>query len=599
MLSRNPDLISLSNLKDLDPASFNWFGEATSTALSGRCLLDVLEYLRAIPPFSAQFRQVTNAHAVRLACRCLSDEDLQAGKILARMKPHILSTCKQLRKARKDQIPHYGEDFWDWAVVLEALTEAYARFPNEAGLSDAVISNELTSFYDGVVQNIKKGLTIPANKHKEWYGPATAAVAHHILAKHRDRLGGNVDAVLDKLRQQALVEIKNGKYRGRPVELFQQLWHYGQVVAEFPRLAKTQAKCISNLSSLEQVSGKADRVYALARVLQGVVATDKTRTAAKAVQQLNACEDQGRPLGQGLMGDNVKGSLNALEALWSMLEPAQKSRIHAMIDALTRARLNTNTVGIVVAIGNEMDAAKQAFTAAGARIALEEPDTVVFEHEDYRVVACGGKAITGVHEATKKLIDTHGVKWLIMFGVAGSLAKFKHEPGKTPRLLGKGPDLFEVVIATSLAPYLIYQKIRKKIENAGVPFHGKQWREIPTDPVLFGLAHETAEKLFENKFSEGLIVTGTAVVDLLRGKEEVLVAFPGGLAAETEGYTVGLLCLQSGIPYLVIRGISDTADGGKLRQGRDKKREREEQMQAAVAAANVAVGVVKLLSGRW
>src|SRR5262245_26331803 len=114
MLSRTPDLLSLSNLKDLDTAQFNWFGEKTSKGLAGRCLLDVLEYLRAIPPFTAEFREVTNAHAIRLVCQCLSDPNLHAGKILQRMKPHVLQTCRQLREARKDTVPHYGDDFWDW-----------------------------------------------------------------------------------------------------------------------------------------------------------------------------------------------------------------------------------------------------------------------------------------------------------------------------------------------------------------------------------------------------------------------------------------------------------------------------------------------------
>jgi hypothetical protein len=193
MLSRNPDLCSLSNLKDLDPDEFNWFGEKSAPALAGRCLLDVLEYLRAIPSFTAQFREVINAHTIRLVCHCLSDPNLQAGKVLRRMKPHVLEACGQLRQARKNEVPHYGDDFWDWAMVLEALMEVYGRFPNEAGLTDAVISNELTSFYDNVASRMDAGPTISANQKKEWYGPATAATAYHLLSQHRTRISGNVD----------------------------------------------------------------------------------------------------------------------------------------------------------------------------------------------------------------------------------------------------------------------------------------------------------------------------------------------------------------------------------------------------------------------
>jgi nucleoside phosphorylase len=598
MLSRNPDPFSLSNLKDLDPTGFNWFGEKSPMALAGRCLLDVLEYLRAIPPFTAQFREVINAHTIRLVCHCLSDPDLQGDKVLQRMKPHVMRTCRQLREARKNGIPHYGDDFWDWAMVLEALMEVYARFPNEDGLTDEVISNELTLFYENVVR-MNAGLTIPANKEKEWYGPATAATAYHLLSQCRGRLGGSIDNVLEKLKEHALVQIKSAKYRGRKVVGFQQFWHYGQVVAEFPKDAKEQAKAIRNVRLLKDTPNKADRVYALARVLEGAFKVRKRNTLSAAMKELYECEDQGRQLGQGLMADNIKGSLNVLEALWPQLKPGQRSRLHAMIDALMRAHLKANTIGVVVAIENEIEAAKEVFRAEGAQVVEQGRGTTVFEHENYRVVVCGDKAIIGSHEATKKLIDTHKVKWLIMFGIAGSLAEFTGEPGQRPKLVGRGPDLGDVVIATSLAPFRIYPKIREAIENARVPFRGHTWSAIPTDPILFGLAHEVAERRYGKGFHEGLIVTGTGVVDLLEAKAEVLEEFRGGLAVETEGYTVGLICLLSGVPYLVIRGISDPADGSKKLQRLDPVREKKEQFDAAVAAAKVTAGVTKLLAERW
>ena len=598
MLSRNPDSISLSNLKDIDPANLNWFGETSRTALAGRCLLDALQYLRAIPSFSAQFREVTNAHTIRLVCQCLADSDLQGRKFLKKIKPHVVQTCNQLRAARKNSVPHYGDDFWDWAVVLQAFLEVHESLPNAGGLTDAKITEELVSFYENVESKMETGLTVPANKDKEWYGPATAAVAYHIIDRYRDRFGAKVDGVIEKMREYALVQINAGEYAGRKVQPYQQAWHYGQVVAVFPVDTRAQASFIADFSYLDNTS-KAERIYALARVLQGAAKVADDRTVAAVIEELYGCEDQGRPLGQGLMGDNIKGSLNVLEALWPMLEPGQKRRIRTMVDTLMQAHLIANTVGIVVAIGNEMDAAKQVFKADNAQIVLEELGTTVFKHEDYHVVVCGDKAIMGAHEATKKLIGEYGVKRLIMFGIAGSLAEFEKEQGKPPRLKGRGPDIFDVVIATSLAPFLIYHKIRETIENAGVPFRGKVWRAIPTDPVLFGLAHEAAEKLSGRKFYEGLIVTGTAVVDLGAAKADVLKEFPGGLAAETEGYTVGLLCLQSGVAYLVIRGISDPADGSKREQAKDEVREKKEQMQAAVNAGEVAAGVVKLLSRRW
>jgi nucleoside phosphorylase len=85
----------------------------------------------------------------------------------------------------------------------------------------------------------------------------------------------------------------------------------------------------------------------------------------------------------------------------------------------------------------------------------------------------------------------------------------------------------------------------------------------------------------------------------LDAKVDLLKEFPGGLAVETEGYVVGLLGMLSGVPYLIIRGISDRALGDKRKQGSDAAKERDEQFAAALAAAKLTVQVVDLLSQRW
>lgn len=601
MLPRSPDLFTVSNLKDLDPAKFNWFSEngADPTALAGRCLLDTMEYLRAIPGFSAQFREIINAHAMRLICRYLSDDAMGAANALGQMKTHILDACRQLRGKRKDDAPCYGDDFWDWAAVLEALVAVNTNFPDAQNPSDAELNQELRSFYDNVVQRVTSGLTIASNEDKEWYGPATAAAAYRLISKHKDRFDNEVDGVLAKLKEQALEPIVNGQYCGRVIVPYQQLWHYGQVVAEFSDDTKLQAKRIADLSCLASTPDKADRVYALARVIQAADKIDDRETFGKALEALYKCEDQGRPLGQGLLGDNVKGSLNVLEALWPTVKPDRKPRVHEMVEALSRAKHLANTIGIVVAIDYENASLKKAFEQTGARLVMEDEAGAVFEHGSYRVVICAGKSVMGAPDAARTLIDKHRVKWLIMLGVAGSLGKFTRSFWKRRHV--SGPDLGDVVIATSLAPYLIYYKIREQIENAGVPFRGQVWNSIPTDPRLFGLAHEAAEDLFgkPKRFHEGLIVSGTAVVDLLQAKTDVLKTFPGGLAVETEGFAVGLVCLLSNVPFLVVRGLSDPADGGKKDQAADAAREKKEQSSAALAAGQLVVRVVELIGQRW
>jgi nucleoside phosphorylase len=616
MLLRTPDLLPISNLVDIDPANNRVFRDKEKSALAGRCLLDTLEYLRAIPQYSGQFRQVTNAHTIRLACCCLSDPHLDRRQVLDRMKFRILDTCRKLREKSNDTPPHYGDDFWDWAIVIETLIEVQACFPNavidgSTVIDDAVIDHQLNSFYESVEAKIDDGLTAP-DSGAEWYGPATAVVAYRLLDRFKDRFNGNIVEILEKLREQALELIENGCYRGKGVPPYQILWHYGQVVAEFPTEATApQAQAIADLSALmpEVTPAIADRVYALARVLQGALKLSNKALIDESLKRLFRFEATDRPLGQGILGENVKGSLNVLEALWPWVQPGQKLQIGAMIDALLQAQVRTNTVGIVVAIDHEAKAARKAFCKAKAKIS-ESGDAAMFvEHADYRAVICQGKALIGVTEVTHTLIKQHKVKWLIMFGIAGSLGSFvksrTKKGSRNKKIYFKGPDKGQVVTATSLAPFRIYDKVRTEIVNAKVPFHGDNWLGVPTDPTLFALAHEAAEKrfgkkkLFEKMYHEGLIVTGTGIKDGIKVKHEIHREFAGGLAVETEGYAVALIAMHYGIPCLVIRGISDRAQGDKKKQGKEPKKERAEQSNAALAAAKVTVGVVELLSQRW
>jgi hypothetical protein len=98
-------LLLLSSLRDADPPNNSWFTEKSPTALAGRCLLDVLEYLRTDPKLPGRFRHVTNAHAIRLACRYLVDEHLDHKVVLDRFAHHIQDVTRRLRESRNDSPP--------------------------------------------------------------------------------------------------------------------------------------------------------------------------------------------------------------------------------------------------------------------------------------------------------------------------------------------------------------------------------------------------------------------------------------------------------------------------------------------------------------
>jgi nucleoside phosphorylase len=169
-------------------------------------------------------------------------------------------------------------------------------------------------------------------------------------------------------------------------------------------------------------------------------------------------------------------------------------------------------------------------------------------------------------------------------------------PKKEKEMKFDGPDVGDLVIASSLAPYRLRDKVRKQIVNARVPRLGATFGLLPTDSVLFTFASQAAYEFMidPKRVFEGLIVTGTGVKDDEKEKAAILEKFPGGLAVEEEGYSTALECAQKRIPQVVIRGISDRAGG-------DKQASNEEVLQplAARNAAEVTVRVVQKLSKEW
>lgn len=604
MLALTSQLFTIKDLQNIAGPSGAWFSDKSPQALVGRCLVDAMEYLRADPRFPGQYSEVANAHAVRLVALCLSDDTLNRPEHLSRFERRLNEVLQCLLKSRNDTSPHYGDDYWDWAAILECFLEAKEHIPNSF-ITTAILEEQMVAFKKAVEEKLGTGLT--TGSKAEWYGPATAAAAHRVLGRwssasqwssvsHQD-----IDLILKKLKEQALEMISDGKYRRRRVAPDLILWHYGQVVGEFPTDSTLQRKQIRELKNVSGIVDTAYRVYALSRVIQGARNVSDNKTIAKATKLLYDCQNLDRPLGQGLLGDRVKGSLNVLEALWPTLQSQEKTKIWRMVDALVDVYSRANTVGVLVAIERELLAMRKAFVDDGATInGVNDPTKFTASHPEYRAVVRCGKSGMAASDTTRDLLSEDQAKWLFMVGIAGSLGTPSASAENQPT--SGGPNLGDVVLATSLAPYKIREKIREVSENAPVPFRGENWTIIPTNPSLFACAHKAAHDVFPNsttKVHEGVIVTGTGIKDALKEKAEILSIWPGGLAVEEEGYFFALLCLNGERPYMVIRGISDFAGGDKKKQQDPGGNEKSLQKDAAEHAAKVAVAAIKILSNRW
>ena len=84
---------------------------------------------------------------------------------------------------------------------------------------------------------------------------------------------------------------------------------------------------------------------------------------------------------------------------------------------------------------------------------------------------------------------------------------------------------------------------------------------FPADPALLAAARRAAVTMKSGHIREGLIVTGDTFV-ASPGNREDLRRQLNAAAVEMEGAAVAQVCAHLGVPLIVIRSITDHADGG-------------------------------------
>lgn len=424
--------------------------------LAGRCLVDALEFLRIAPRFSTRFSVLLNAHAMRLSLGCV--KDLNRTDVAARIQDDVLTAYDYIQVNGSENVPFFGDDFWDWAYVLEALVTVFEAFSDSK--RGEVLNQDLKAFYREVHRYLDSGLAV--GTPEEWFGPAMPTAAFRLLIRSRRYLvkERGVPKCLNDLKKLALERIQDRMYRGRPVRPLYYHWHVGQVIAQFPKEARDQMEQLRDFDkTVAGLTEPSDRAYALARVIQGAFAVRDDTTSQKAVSMLYKCQTKTCPLGTGIVGYNVKASLNTLEALWPKFAEGDHVEINSMLDALLAARRRVKRIGILVALDRERDACKDSFEKDGAAVRPKDDDVLEVEHMDYLVVIIKGKALLAATEATASLIKKHRVTRTITVGIAGSLGQAV-EDGRF-----RGPVKGAVVIATATAAYRVREKVRDEVRR--------------------------------------------------------------------------------------------------------------------------------------
>lgn len=160
------------------------------------------------------------------------------------------------------------------------------------------------------------------------------------------------------------------------------------------------------------------------------------------------------------------------------------------------------------------------------------------------VVLCkSGVGKVNAAVCTQVLIDRFGVSRIIFTGVAGAL---------DPEL-----DIGDVVISTDCVQHDM-DASALGFAKGQIPFAAES--RFSADPALVELAFRESEALFGRRVKKGRVLSGDRFI-ADRGEVRRLFEEFGGVCVEMEGAAVAQVCAMNGVPFVVIRSMSDKADG--------------------------------------
>ncbi|OAS13548.1 5'-methylthioadenosine/adenosylhomocysteine nucleosidase [Paenibacillus oryzisoli] len=144
---------------------------------------------------------------------------------------------------------------------------------------------------------------------------------------------------------------------------------------------------------------------------------------------------------------------------------------------------------------------------------------------------------------TQILIDQFGVEAVIFTGVAGAL---------DPEL-----QIGDLVISTECVQHDM-DVTALGFPRGVIPYADNS--VYTANPKLVALAVASGEKLFAGKVKQGRVLSG----DQFIASREVVASLYhelNGVCVEMEGSSVAQVCAMNGVPYVVLRSMSDKADG--------------------------------------
>ena len=218
------------------------------------------------------------------------------------------------------------------------------------------------------------------------------------------------------------------------------------------------------------------------------------------------------------------------------------------------------TIGILGAMAQEIDEVK-ALLQNKTVVTMGNREFVVGKINGIACVVAFSKwgKVAATITATL-MVQEFGVTDLFFIGTAGALAD--------------GLKVGDIVIAKRLVQHDL--DARPMISRFELPLLNRIY--VDSDPVLTALAGRAVTNLLERGVEKmvgeqavkdfnlaptlyyGDIASGDQFINSKEKRESILSLLPGIQCVEMEGAAVAQVCLEFGVPFTVIRTISDTAD---------------------------------------
>lgn len=205
--------------------------------------------------------------------------------------------------------------------------------------------------------------------------------------------------------------------------------------------------------------------------------------------------------------------------------------------------METGTIGLIGAMDEEIELLlaemEQGKTVTKAGISFIQGNW-----QGKSVVVCkSGVGKVNATVTTQLMIDHFGVSCVVFTGVAGAL---------DPAL-----DIGDIVISSSCMQHDM-DVSPLGFERGIIPYQAVS--DFPADERLIQLAEEACQVLTAGKYMVGRVLSGD---QFIASRETVRQLYEqmNGACAEMEGSAVAQTCYMNRVPYVVIRSMSDKADG--------------------------------------